>query len=119
MTLPQFPPPLPYPGDDAPDDVMKRYTERLWLLRQVEREDAATASLAAHRAALETEAARQSAATEEMARVARASLYTEGALTLLADRTSSVTTQSVMVEAIKSSVRDAKSTVDAVLALPV
>lgn len=144
----QLPPLLPYPGDGAADDVMKRYVDRLWLYRQVEREDAAVEALAAHRTALEvaagrqamaveamvvaavtsnealaahitayeTSATRQATATEGMLSVARAGLFTEGAVALLSDRTSSVTTASVMAEAIRTSVRDAKATVDAMLA---
>lgn len=113
----QLPPLLPYPGDGASADDMTAYLNRVWLHREVERADAATTALAAHRTALEAAAQRNAAAMEEMARIAEMGLYTEGVVSLLADRTSATSSDTLTGKELADSVRDAKATVDAIKAL--
>lgn len=130
MTPIQLPPLLPYPGDDAPDDVMKRYTDRAWLHRQVEREDELYADLLAHRRILETAANKQAAAAESQAKGTnaladydmsaearhRTSLIVKSAVEIFIDRTSEFTGDPVLPSKITSSVRDAVALVNASLA---
>lgn len=113
----QLPPLLPYPGDDASPDAMNAYITRMWMHREVALADAATGALAAHRSALEAAAKRNAAAMEEMARIAEVGLYTEGAMSLLADRTSATSSDTLTGKELADSVRDAKATVDAIKAL--
>lgn len=130
MTTPQLPPLLPYPGDTAPDDVMKRYVDRVWLLRAAQREEAADLALATHRAALESAAQRQAAASEKHAAGTnamvehdvtaearnRAALIVSSAVQIFVDRTSVSTGVTARPKILTDSVADAVALVNAALA---
>lgn len=105
----QLPPLLPYPGDTASDEAMKAYVDRAWLVTIIERLTAQDAELKEHRKAI--------IAVNERGHdgLAFAAVF-EGAMKLMADRTSSATSEATAAKEAAESVRDAFAVADLVAA---
>ncbi len=114
-------PPLPLqPADDAAPEVWKAYIDAQYLRRQIEREDAAEAAMAAHRSAMLALEQRRTEAMERGAETSRLALHADliarTAATLMADRSAASSSDATRAEHMKTSLADAITIADRALA---